>query len=239
VSPPPTEAPPTHARFWIGVSGAIDFVVMPAATDVCKLTPGLVPQQSNSLYTLYCTNPDGSDFPSATTNTQLSPGNAGQLSDSVQPGDVRVMLTLDDAVADNILIGVRLGVVLNSYTGNAAIRDGRALGPPVHAELRLTYVFGQDPLSHEGFSPTVFVGGGVSEFDARTSTQVKLNNVVGTQPVDVWVTDGPFFLTSGGGVRYQFSQRLQVTLAARLNAAFHGNGFLPSLGPELTVQYGF
>jgi hypothetical protein len=221
------------------VSGTLDFAVMPAATDVCKLTPSLVPQQSNSLYTMYCTNPDGSDFPSAATNAQLSPGNAGQLSDSVQPGDVRVMLALDDAVADNILVGVRLGVVLNSYTGVAAIRDGRALGPPVHAELRLTYVFGKDPLSHEGFSPTVFVGGGVSEFDVRTSTLVKLDNVVGTQPVNVWLTDGPFFLTSGGGVRYQFSQRLQVTLAARLNAAFHGNGFLPTLGPELTVQYGF
>jgi hypothetical protein len=149
------------------------------------------------------------------------------------------MLALDDAVTDNILLGVRFGIVLNGYTGNAAIRDGRALGTPVHAELRLTYVFGQDPLSHEGFSPTVFVGGGISEFDARTSTLVKLDNVVGTQPVNVWLTDGPFFLTSGVGVRYQFSQRLQVTLAARLNAAFYGNGFLPTLGPELTVQYGF
>jgi hypothetical protein len=235
-----TEAPvprAAHARTWIGVSGTVDFVVMPAANDVCKLTAHLEPQNSDNLY---CTSPSGSDFPSAATNAHFSaPGAAGHVNEGVQAGDVRVLLALDDAVADNFLVGARLGYVLNAYTGDAAIRDGRALGPKVHAELRLTYVFGRDPLSHEGFAPIAFFGGGISEFDAHTSTLVTLDNVTGAQPASVWLTDAPFFLTVGGGARYQVSPRIQFTLSARLNTAFHGNGFLPTLGPELTIQYGF
>lgn len=226
-----------YARLWFGVSGTLDFVLMPAASDVCKLTIDLQPQNSDHLY---CTSPNGADFPSAAANAHLSTlGAGGHVDESVQPGDVRVLLAVDDAVAENVLLGLRAGFVLNAYSGNAAIRDGRAVGPKVHAELRVTYVFGRNPLSHEGFSPTAFVGGGMSEFDAHASTQVTLDNVTGAQPASVWLTDAPFFATVGGGVRYQFSPRLQFTLGARLNVAFHGNGFLPTLGPELTFQYGF
>ena len=226
-----------YARLWLGVSGAVDFAVMPAGSDVCRLTPELTPDNSEHYY---CTNPSGSDFPSAAQNAHLSaPGSAGAVSQGLRVGDARVMLALDYAALGNVLLGVRLGYVLNGYGGAAAVRDGRALGPKVHAELRVTYVFGRDPLSHEGFAPTAFIGGGISEFDVHTSTLVTLDNVAGAQSAGVWLTDAPFFITLGGGARYQFSPRLQLTLGARFNAAFHDNGILPTFGPEVTVQAGF
>jgi hypothetical protein len=128
---------------------------------------------------------------------------------------------------------------LNAYRGNAAVRDGRALGTKMHAELRMTYVFGRDPLSRVGFAPIAFAGGGISEFDAHASTLVTLDNVVGERSANVWLTDAPFFATVGAGARYQFAPRIQLTLGGRLNAALGGNGFLPTFGPELTFQEGF
>ncbi|HEY4014572.1 MAG TPA: hypothetical protein VGM06_14620 [Polyangiaceae bacterium] len=233
----PEEPRSPHARFWIGVAGALDFAVIPGATNACRLGANLSPAGGGNYY---CTNPDGSDFPSAAQNMHLTaPGGSGDIGTSFVVGDTRALVALDAALTDNVLFGARLGYVLTGYSGAAAVRDGRALGPKIHAEIRGTYVFGRDPMSREGFAPTAFVGGGYSEFDAQTSTTVTLDNVAGSQTVRVWMTDAPFFVTAGAGVRYQFSPRIQLTVAGRLNVAF-GSGFvLPTWGPEMTVQYGF
>jgi hypothetical protein len=233
----PEEQRSPHARFWIGVAGALDFAILPGATNACRLGANLSPAGGGNYY---CTNPDGSDFPSAAQNAHLTvPGGSGDIGTSLVVGDMRALAAFDAALTDNMLFGARLGYVINGYSGNAAVRDGRALGPKIHAEIRGTYIFGHDPMSREGFAPTAFVGGGYSEFDAQTSTTVTLDNVTGSQTVRVWMTDAPFFVTAGAGVRYQFSPRIQLTLAGRLNVAF-GSGFvLPTWGPEMTVQYGF
>ena len=84
----------------------------------------------------------------------------------------------------------------------------------------------------------LFVGGGVSEFDGYLTGNVTINNAVGAERVNIWVTDGPWFVTIGGGFRYQFSLRAAFTAAVRVNAAFLGNGLLPTAGPELGFQYG-
>jgi hypothetical protein len=233
----PEEQRGPHARFWIGVAGALDFAIMPGATNACRLGANLSPAGGGNYY---CTNPDGSDFPSAAQNAHLTvPGGSGDVGTSFVVGDMRALVAIDAALTDNLLFGARLGYVVTGYGGNAAVRDGRALGPKIHAEIRGTYVFGRDPMSREGFAPTAFVGGGYSEFDAQMSATVTLDNVAGSQTVRVWMTDAPFFVTAGAGVRYQFSPRIQLTLAGRLNVAF-GSGFvLPTWGPEMTVQYGF
>jgi hypothetical protein len=226
-----------YAHFWIGVSGALDFVHLPSATDVCKETAAGHPANGPGYY---CTAPDGSDFPSPSQNMRLStPGHAGQVDGSVQPGDVRVMLAAEYALTPNFLVGARLGYVLNAYPGNAAVRDGRALGPKLHAELRATYVFGHNPMGHEGFAPMVFLGGGVSPVDGHATTSVAYDGVVGQEPVTAWLTSGPFFFAVGAGARYQFSPRLAFVAAARFNGAISRGGFLPTLGPEIAVQYGF
>jgi hypothetical protein len=111
-------------------------------------------------------------------------------------------------------------------------------------EARGTYVFGDAPLAHEGFAPTVFVAAGAAEFDGHVasiaSTSQKATSAPPiSQPVDVWLTSGPLFLAVGGGARYQFSPRAAFNAALRVNVAFGGVGALFTYGPEIALQYGF
>ena len=241
----PHEAKPheggAYAHFWIGVSGEFpEFLSMPAGNDVCKLTGSALPANSANYY---CTNPNGTDFPSRATpdqNAHLSQqGQAGHVGGGVQLGDVRVMVDFDYALSASFLLGARLGYVINSYPGQAAITNGKAFSSKAYAEARATYLFGHEPLAHAGFAPMVFAGLGLSEFDGHITTVVTLDNVAGQQPVNAWITDGPFFFDLGAGVRYQFSPRAGFTAAMRANAAVGGNGVLMTYGPEFGVLYGF
>jgi hypothetical protein len=192
----------------------------------------------------YCTNPDGSDFPSRNAagqmqNANLVQGQAGHVDGGIGIGNVRVMLAADYAILPNVLAGIRFGYVFNAYTGSAAVTDGRAFGPNLHIEARGTYLHGRQPLRNPGFAPMGFVGVGVSEFDWHTTSIVAFKNVALQQPVNVWYMDAPFFFALGGGMRYQFSPRTAFTGAIRLNLAIGGNGVLPTFGPEVGVVYGF
>jgi hypothetical protein len=236
------EAPPagSYAKIWVGIAGALDFMSMPAGTDVCHLNPpgsANAAQPANSA-NLYCTNPDGSDFPRRNDKGQqnglLQPGYAGKVDGGLQVGNVRVLGTFDYALSPALLVGARFGYVANAYTGSAARSDGRAWNP-IDLELRGTYLFGKEPLANMGFAPMVFGGLGLSEFDGHVTTIVTLTT---QEPINVWKTAGPFFLNFGGGVRYAFSLRAAFTAAARVNLAF-GGGLLPTYGPELAIQYGF
>ncbi len=226
------------ARFWIGASLSSEVVLLSGASDVCKLSPAALPATSG----YYCTNPDGSDYPSRDTtgeNNALAAGNAGQVGGGAVWGDIRILASFDYAITANLLAGARLGVVAGGYSGSAAVTNGRAFGVPMQLEVRGTYVFGKDALAHSGFSPTLFVDGGVGRFDASTTTSVVQTGVPGHLAKTAWLTSGPGFLGLGGGARYQFSQRIAFTALLKLAAAFSHSGVLPSAGPEVAVQYGF
>jgi hypothetical protein len=230
-----------YARIWVGVSAELpELMQMPAGDDLCKLGSGALPANSAGVY---CTNPDGSDFPLRATpaqNNHLSlQGQAGHSNGGLQPGDIRVMASFDYALSASFLVGGRLGYAFNSYPGQAASQGGKAFGSRVHVEARATYLFGHAPLARTGFAPMVFAGTGLSEFDTHVTGVVSLDNVAGQQPVNIWLTDGPFFIALGGGVRYQFSLRAAFTAAVRVNAVIGGNGFLLTYGPEVGVLYGF
>lgn len=237
----PAEAPTTYARFWVGISAELpEFLSMPAGDDLCKLTPVGLPANSANAY---CTNPDGTDFPTRSSpdqNNHLSiQGQAGHSDGGFKLGNVRVMAAADYALSASFLVGARLGYVFNAYTGQAAVSGGKAFGPKIHLEARATYLFGHEPLMHAGAAPMVFLGTGVSEFDGHITSVVTLDNVAGQQPVNIWVTDGPFFVAAGAGIRYQFSLRSAFTAAARANAVMGGNGFMMTYGPEVGILYGF
>jgi len=117
--------------------------------------------------------------------------------------------------------------------------NGRAYGRYWHSEVRGTYLLGEAPLARIGFAPLIFIGGGMAEFDGHVTGQATLSNVVGQHRVNIWITDAPWFVTAGGGFRYQFSIRTALTAAVRANASFPGNGLLPTFGPEIGFQYGF
>jgi hypothetical protein len=235
--------PSPYARWWIGVAGAVDFLSLPGGNNLCALTSSATPANASGYY---CTNPNGSDFPNRTDSSQnaaLIPGQAGQVAGGLHAGDLRALIAVDYALSPEILVGARIGYVLNSYpSGGAAVVDHHAFGPKVHAEARGTYVFGDDPLAHEGFAPTVFVSGGVAEFDGHSTSIVSMSPKASTlpisQPVNIWITSGPWFLAFGGGARYQFSARAAFNAALRVNVAVGGLGALLSFGPEIAFQYG-
>ncbi len=250
--PPPSEpavdegraGSPLYAHWWIGVAGAIDFLMLPGGTDLCALTAGAAPVNTTGYY---CTNPNGSDFPSRVTpeqNQAIIPGQAATLKGGLAVGDLRPLAAIDYALSPAWLIGARVGYVLNAYpSGGAAVAAHRAFGPRIHAEARATYVFGDAPLSHEGFAPTLFLSAGMAEFDGHLGSYASWtqssSKVPMTQAVNVWLTSGPWFVAAGGGARYQFSQRAAFNATLRVNAALSEGAVLFTFGPEIAVQYGF
>lgn len=236
--------PPLYARWWIGVAGAIDVLSLPSGNDLCALNSRTAPINTLGYY---CTNPDGSDFPSrtdATQNSALIAGHAGEVRGGFHGGDLRALVAVDYALSASFLLGARVGYVLDTYpVSDAAVRERHAFASRLHAEARGTYVFGDAPLAREGFAPTLFVGAGVSEFDGHVASVVAMTQKASSlpiiQPVNIWLTGGPWFVAVGGGARYQFSPRAAFNVALRANAAFDGVGVLFTFGPEMAFQYGF
>ena len=78
-------------------------LVFPSGNDLCKLSPsGLVANSINA----YCTNPDGTDFPTRTTSAQndaLMPGEAGTVNGGLQIGDFRALVAVDYAFSPAVL----------------------------------------------------------------------------------------------------------------------------------------
>ena len=232
-----------YATWWIGITGAVDFVSLPAASDVCSLASDGKPSNSAGYY---CSNPNGTDLPArgpGATSTPLVQGQAGQATGGIHPGDVRGMIAVDYALSPGLLVGGRLGVVGNGYPGGAAVVDGKAFSAPVHVEARITYLFGEAPLATHGFSP----------FSPRSPPRALLRV---RRPHDhrlclpaaehrgaaagggVAVERPAFFIAAGGGVRYQFSRRAAFSAAVRANLAI-GGALLATFGPEIAFQYGF
>jgi len=207
-------------------------------------------QQNNSL----CT--------AAQAAAGLCPADAGGHSPGgLVPGDFRLMAALDYAFTANLLVGARLGLTIFPYPGNAAVSDGRAFGSRFYGEGRGTYVFGENALGSTGFKPLVQLGLGAAQFDGHVSnvgvaycTAPQVNPggppskafppgacqaAFATGYVNVWQTNGPFFTALGGGVRWNATESIAITGAARLNLSFGANGLVPTFGPEITAQYGF
>ncbi len=237
-------------RFWLGLAGTLDLAHLPGGKDLCMLNSasqgGLGLPKNTENY--YCTWNGGQDFPprhlpasdpNSMINGYLQSGKAGNVSDSFALGNVRLLLAFDYAATQNILLGARIGVSFLTYPGSAAASDGKTSGfGRLHAELRASYLFGGNPLGPGVVAPLVFVGGGISEFDAHATDTIVLSGGAGHGPVDIWRTDGPVFVAVGAGVRMALTDTIAGTAALRGNFAF-GPVFMPTVGPELGLQYGF
>jgi hypothetical protein len=230
-----TPATPDHrgfARIWIGVSGSIDFTILPGGKDVCsRAADGTL---SDSNWACTSDTPEGLDFPNTQTdNATLVAGKAGNVSSGIQPADVRVKLTFDYAITQNLLVGAAVGYVAGTYPGNIQVHF-----PPIHLEVRGTWIFGLEPLSHAGFAPYVTVAGGVGEYDANLTILVSQSSFAGQRPVQAWHVGGPGFIALAGGARFAFSPRVAFSLGARATMGF-GTSTFPAFGPELALQLGF
>jgi hypothetical protein len=225
-----TGAPPGFARVWIGVAGSLDLAFLPSQSDVCLLKGGA----STSSY--WCTTPSGADYP---VNEQVVAGRAGQTDGGLTTGGVHVTVTIDYAVTPSFLLGVRLGYVVGAYPGTLAPTNGKTIGPPLHAEIRGTYLLGDEPLTGPGLAPYLFASGGIARFDVPQTVQVAEANVAGARAVQGWLVAGPAFVEAGGGARYAFSQRVAASLGLGVNAAIAPGAFAITAAPEIQLQYGF
>jgi hypothetical protein len=235
-----------YKKLWFGIGGALDFQPMASGHDLCRLVP---PPASNAglpanSQNVYCTNTsDGSDFPTRSTpdqNNLLVPGSAGESGGGIHRGEARLFVSFDYALTANLLVGARLGVSFFTYPGQAAYNDGHAYklaGSRLYLDVRGTYVIGENALA-KTIAPMVFAGVGMASFDTSTSSRVTLSDgESGT--VNMWQNNGPFFFLVGGGLRFMITESLGGALGIRFNGSFGTNGFIPTFGPELGLQYGF
>jgi hypothetical protein len=219
------------ARVWIGVSSSVDLALLPSGSDVCR--------RSSPTPAYFCTNPDGTDYPTTRESAALIAGHAGNPPGGFAAGTVHVLLTFDYAVTPSLLLGARFGYVAESYTGNAAVTAGRALGVPLHGEVRGTYLFGREPLVRGGLAPFAFLAAGVSHFDMSTTVGGRETGIVGNKALEAWVVGGPWFAALGAGVRYAVSPLIGFWAGAKLSAAFGSGGLMGVASPEVILQRGF
>jgi hypothetical protein len=232
------------AKLWIGLNVAADIYFLPGANDVCLLNPMSGAVLNSAGYTCVDPNTGGSFPPTQTIDREITLGSADQVVGGLKLGNIRIMLSADYALSQNILLGLRAGYVLLTDPVNAPF-------PPLHVEGRFTYLLGKNATTKKGLSPMLFVGAGAGEFDA--SVPVTVNGKCSGPPngcspagkalqenVNAWLTAGPVFFTVGGGFRALVSPRAAVTGALKFEGALGGAaGFLPGVAPELGVQFGF
>ncbi len=261
-APPEDTSKPKRRKFWVGVSGALDFQLLSSAQDVCllNLMNGATGAQGTPINSsgYYCTF-NGADFPAQSATGKLEdeaiyPKHADSVGGGMAPSNVRILATFDYALTTNMMIGGRAGYVTGTFPGTQAPHF-----PPLQIEARYSYVFGTDPIGKAGFHFFVLGGLGVAPFDSNVTVAVDVSSVSSTNPtvmnpgctakapgycspsVSAWQTGGPFFLEAGPGVRWEFIPGLAALLDVKLVTAFGGSAgfkFVP-LTPELGVQYGF
>ncbi len=235
-----TETGPREwARVWFGIAGSLDFVALPSKSDVC-LAPNGTPQTS-----YWCATPGGQDYPATKQqNDDLIAGRAGAAQGQITTGGAHVVVTLDYAPTPNLLVGARFGYVLGAYPGSAASGAGKTIATPLHAELRGTWVFGDEPLTKEGLAAYGALGLGVARWDASQTVNVGEKTpdgkvIPGDRAVNAWLIAGPWFASIGGGARYQFSPRVAAQAGVLLSAALFPGAFNVVAAPEMQLQYGF
>lgn len=246
----------TYRKIWVGAQFGFDFAFVPSGDDVCKLHP-LNPQDpikdpipvSDTGY--YCYDSGASrDYPIRATNAAERaendrveyPSKNDKVQGGAAPATIRLLASFDYGVTPNILVGARVGLVVNTYAGTEGHTDGKGFSAPLHLEARGTYLFGKGLEKDSGVVPYVFIGGGISNWDAKvgvTVTEIDPATAKKTlKAIDAWYLGGPGFIGFGGGVRINVAQRVAIPLGLRAAFAL-GNGVLPSVSPELGVQFGF
>jgi len=230
-------------RIWVGLALSLDLYVMPGAQNVCSKTTGSINGAGYG-----CIDPSsGQPFPpTAAINGDIIQGRSDQVEGGFVHGPFTIMASLDYALNQNMLVGMRAGYEALTIPSQPAGSSPAAAFPPLHLEARFTYLIGKDALTAK-FAPMVFLGAGAGEFDAFVPVNVFITNPAGGSPAvlgpgreNAWLTAGPIFVAGGGGVRMALTKKLAATGALKLQGAFGGSAsFLFGFVPELGIQYGF
>jgi hypothetical protein len=210
----------------------------------------------------YCTS-SGKNFPlrgydgdsTGAQNATIVQGKDDTVHGGGAFGNVPINVTVDYAVTNNIMAGLRFAFVANGYSGSAAKNDGVGFTVPFRAEARGTYVIGKDAIAVGGLKPYIYLGAGFGAVNAPVGVTVAVcpngmpastcTSPPSTQQATAWKIAGPGFIAAGGGIRYGFgggtdgASRFALTAGIRLEGAI-GEGFLFVPGiPEVGFQAGF
>ncbi|MDI1484260.1 hypothetical protein [Polyangium sp. y55x31] len=170
----------------------------------------------------------------------------GEVRPGVQLSTTRVLVGYDRVVFDNITLGLRLGWVLRG----GGPRPSGAEAPaflPFHGEVRAGYTFGARPFARPGFRGSLFVFGGIAQFDTEYRVVVEedttkpppasqLDNPP-SQTLSAYRKSGTGFVGLGVAATYAFSPSLALSAALKFTKPFPSTGTL--LSPELSFSYAF
>lgn len=211
------EVPRGPKKHWIGVHGAMDFLLMGTFENACR--PDVQDEFNLGCYAL------GDKYPLYNDEAPtVPPGTAGGFA----PAQIRLLLSYDFAFHPKMSVGLRAGYALLGSPMDFV---------PIHAEARFGYWFlGND---QPGLRPYVHVGGGYAQVDGlvvRPGVESCRPQGCENLDINIYQRTGPFFGMLGGGAVYAFSRSLGVQL--NLNAMI----MQPSLGtvvqPSLGLVYG-
>lgn len=133
-------------RDWLGIHFAADFTSLSAASDVCTEASG---------YTCFA---DGEQYRGVPNE-----GNAGDVAGGFHSSTLRVLLSYERFITNEISLGGRFGFAF------AGAPDGFF---PLHFEARGTYYFGDVPNGRDLFVPYVALGVGAAEVDSKASVSM-------------------------------------------------------------------
>jgi hypothetical protein len=134
-------------RDWFGLHFGADFASLSEAKDVCRIDAEE-----------YACFADGEPYQGTPY-----PGNSGTVTSGLHVGTLRVLLSYDRFLLDNLSLGVRFGFAFSGAP------DGFF---PLHFEGRGTYYFGDVIRGRSRFVPYVAAGAGIAQVDTRVAVEM-------------------------------------------------------------------
>lgn len=224
-----------YKKNWLSLSASIDIAVVAGNDDVCSLAS----QKDRGSYACFRSGDDA-------YRGQPQPGEGGTLSGYVRPGTLRFLVGYDRALSANFLLGARAGYAINGwpkgYYGETFL--------PLHAELRGTYVLGDQALARKGIHPYGYLAGGLGPAGAEVpNVEVEDDCGFGGRPacaegqqrpiitVSAHRRLGRFFGGVGAGALWLFTPSTGVYADVKISVFFPTTGF--AFAPTLGVMQGF
>jgi hypothetical protein len=193
-----------YKKNWLSVAFQEDALFLPSAGDACAGGSGYA-----------CFGSDGSYYgalPLAGADDQVNGG--------LTLATMRVLFGYDRALGENVTVGGRLGFAL----GGGPQRPGAGGFLPLHAEARVAYWLGDDPLARSGFRFFAVAAGGAAQIDASVPVDVYASRqaYIGGQPQSflAWRKTGLGFAALGGGTMLAFTPSTGIALEARAMEMF-------------------
>ena len=222
---------------WLTLSFAPDVSVV-SGSDVCT-------RENQDGMHFVCVRQDGSRYLGKPTI-----GNADNIRTGPALSTLRVLLTYERVVAQNVGLGARIGFAFGGAT------DGGASFLPLHLEGRVSYSIGKRPYDGKGVRPFFFVSGGLAQVDTKVEVQV-LEDVAACGPVQggnctknsgdrkepqkqtlaAYKQAGQGFAGGGFGLAYMPVAGFAMNLGIRASATFPVATFV--LAPEAGLSLGF